>query len=346
MDRSSSLIIATSNLLPLTPSTGSSNITERGGYTLILTHAIGVHKETWEVTVRHLLGLCNTGRSPYRVKELYSIENPNHGESALLNVDIIQARCKDSWSVMEYVHALEAFLSAGIHRGARVDFSKRKLVGIGHSIGAVSLILTQTLTTRIPWTSTIIIEPAFSPNADFPGIEERRSAMQRWVWLRRDTWLNKKHALKDLRASRIFDQWDSRVLRLYVEYALSDHPASKMSPSIFDGVVTSISRDQEAATYGCKYMFNGKPLQSFYRLCEEIPVHLIWGDRDEVVLAGTKELLSKPNPETGSSPASLIQQKPEFIAGYIHEILSSMHTVVAVYRCSGIYVVAIADGGF
>ncbi|KAF8998966.1 Alpha/Beta hydrolase protein [Cyathus striatus] len=320
---------------------GSLNITERDGYTLIMTHGIGAHKETWEVTIRHFLSICNTGRSPYRVKELYSIENPNHGESALLNADIIQAQCKDSWSTMEYVHALKAFLSADIHHGARVNFSERKLVGIGHSMGALTLILTQTLTTRIPWKSIIIIEPGFAPTAGFPGFAERLSAMQRWVWLRRDTWLSKKHALKDLQGSRVFDQWDLRVLRLYVEYALSDHPASKLPlPHKFNGVVTSISRDQEAIIYRCKYLSNGSPLQPFYRLCAEIPVHLIWSDRDEVMLADARTLLSKPSPETGSSPASvryvrdaghmLVQQKPELIAGYIHEILSSMYIAVSV----------------
>lgn len=39
----------------------------------------------------------------------------------------------------DYGRAVAQFLRAGPARGAKVDFTKRKLWGLGHSMGAVSM---------------------------------------------------------------------------------------------------------------------------------------------------------------------------------------------------------------
>jgi hypothetical protein len=39
----------------------------------------------------------------------------------------------------KYAQAVHHFLSAGPDHGARVDFKTRNLVGIGHSLGSVSM---------------------------------------------------------------------------------------------------------------------------------------------------------------------------------------------------------------
>jgi hypothetical protein len=58
--------------------------------TLILTHATGVHKETWEPLLQHLFSKqTNAG---FTVVEAWAIEAPNHGKSALLNEDVLNAR--------------------------------------------------------------------------------------------------------------------------------------------------------------------------------------------------------------------------------------------------------------
>lgn len=54
--------------------------------TLILLHGLGSHKETWEPLLAHLLARPE-GRN---ILEVYSIENPNHGESALVNSDVLE----------------------------------------------------------------------------------------------------------------------------------------------------------------------------------------------------------------------------------------------------------------
>ncbi|KAF8998959.1 hypothetical protein BDQ17DRAFT_1328555 [Cyathus striatus] len=80
------------------------------------------------------------------------------------------------------------------------------------------------------------------------------------------------------------------------------------------------------------------------QLCAEIPVHLIWGDQDEVMVAGGRALLSNPGPEdTGSSPTlvryvkdmghMLVQQKPKLISsawGIIIVVVILAHTTSAI----------------
>ena len=53
------------------------------------------------------------------------------------SLDLINTLFQVEWE--EYGRAIGHFLIAGSARGARVDFSKRNLCGIGHSMGAVSL---------------------------------------------------------------------------------------------------------------------------------------------------------------------------------------------------------------
>ena len=42
-------------------------------------------------------------------------------------------------TVRDYTRAVNAFLTTGLENGANTDFTKRKLIGIGHSMGAAAL---------------------------------------------------------------------------------------------------------------------------------------------------------------------------------------------------------------
>jgi len=121
-------------------------------------HATGMHKETWEVTIKGLFSICQDRHSTH-IRDVFSIESPNHGESAILNEVAIQQHfgdnCKSGLkmprdysafkllplvgSPTDYARAAHIFLTAGTLAGAKVDFSRRKLIGVGHSIGAAAL---------------------------------------------------------------------------------------------------------------------------------------------------------------------------------------------------------------
>lgn len=63
--------------------------------TLILTHAVGLHKEQWEPVLEDLFGLLGTanslaiGGAKLKIREAWSIELPDCGESALLNKEAL-----------------------------------------------------------------------------------------------------------------------------------------------------------------------------------------------------------------------------------------------------------------
>jgi hypothetical protein len=59
--------------------------TDGTGYTLLFAHATGMHKECWEPTIAALL------ERPC-VRDAWAFEWPNHGEGALINAELLQAR--------------------------------------------------------------------------------------------------------------------------------------------------------------------------------------------------------------------------------------------------------------
>ncbi|KAF8154566.1 alpha/beta-hydrolase [Crassisporium funariophilum] len=314
----------------------SDSYTSGDDYTLICMHAIGSHKESWEVTIRALLSMGRRARqSTYHIRDVYSIECPNHGESAVLNEDALNSLFKNRWPTREYTRAVHAFLTAGTSRGAKVDFQKHKLVAAGHCLGALSLFFMHEMRPRVRIQSIIAIEPGFSPGLDYPDYRDLFRRMQGWVWLRRDVWADKKAAFDDLSRNPVFSGWDQSVLFLYIEHALSDHPASKYpQPYTFKGVVVSTTKEQEAATYRSDELI-GQPLDACNIAAREVPVHLIWGDVSDVLPSHVKHYISE---KSGAASVEFIkgaghlilQQKPELIAHKIHDRLTFLAPLKAV----------------
>lgn len=61
--------------------------------TLVCTHGVGFHKEHWEPTIQHLLELdAGSASSAQRrkVREVWSIDAPNHGDAAVLNEETLK----------------------------------------------------------------------------------------------------------------------------------------------------------------------------------------------------------------------------------------------------------------
>jgi pimeloyl-ACP methyl ester carboxylesterase len=297
------------------------------GFTLIFMHATGSFKEIWEVTIQRLLERQKEVRGT-RVSDIFSIENPNHGESAVLNEDALKKHYPTDWHPREYTKAAHRFLTAGTQAGARIDFSKRRIIGVGHSVGAPALFLMRELQPPVKFSSFIGIEPGISQK-DNPDTNASTTALIAWTWLRKDTWPSRKSARKDLERQPLYAMWDPRILDLYVAHGLRTHSGAKFKPPFgFRGVATALTREHEAASFRSdELVVDG--LEAYTILTQQMPIHVIWGTYNDIATPALQDLLSDRS--AGRTPASVrsledcghlaVQQKPEAVADAIYDII-------------------------
>jgi pimeloyl-ACP methyl ester carboxylesterase len=127
------------------------------GFTIILLHGTGFHKELWEPTIDDLFALLSQGGLGSEIRDVWTIDSPNHGDSAILNEQAMkfhetvceyytfaESFCETHITVYikvradDYGKAIHAFLN-GYGTGLDVDFSGRKLIAVGHSAGCTAL---------------------------------------------------------------------------------------------------------------------------------------------------------------------------------------------------------------
>lgn len=132
----------------------SKYLNDSDALTLVFTHGTGFHTEQWEPTIDDLYALLDN-KTSVKVREVWGIDAPNHGDAAVLNEKALKwgydticlslfysdfhsliTWCTVQWE--EYGRSIHAFL-AGLGTGVDVNFNTRRLVGIGHSMGAVCL---------------------------------------------------------------------------------------------------------------------------------------------------------------------------------------------------------------
>ncbi|KAK2459368.1 hypothetical protein APHAL10511_008612 [Amanita phalloides] len=242
--------------------------------TLILLHSTSFHKETWEPTLHQIFQRARRpGSDPTLLvlREAWALDCPNHGEAVQYNEDVLheEEHAKEGFTCQKYAHAIHSFLSAGVNEGARVNFEKRRLVGIGHSLGANAILLAQQYEPRLPFSSIVIIEPMVSPKGVTHMKDLGRSLIENAL-RRRDVWGSREDAVTHFTKAT---DWDTRVIRLFAvslqyglftrefakflnpvkEYGLratTHHPGSGQH-----GVALACTREQEAVSPKVNYVF-------------------------------------------------------------------------------------------
>ncbi|EJD00106.1 alpha/beta-hydrolase [Fomitiporia mediterranea MF3/22] len=299
--------------------------------TLVCFHATGFFKETWEPLLQRLLSRLQEtqdAKSSLQIGDIFSIESPNHGESAVLNEEVLERVYGDTWSNSIYSRAAMEFLTAGEERGAKIDFSKRRLVGVGHSMGAAAMVMLVNMAPSLHFERLICIEAAVS-RPDIPGRFEMSKALTYLAWTRKDVWTSHKSAMKEFKSNPVYSQWDPRIFELFSRYALRTHPAARYAePYCFKGITTALTKRQEAACYRDEELVY-RALKEYAELTRKMPVHVIFGDTPDI---SPGELQSvHTDKDLGCYPTSVsyvrdvghlaVQQAPDATADEIFEVL-------------------------
>ncbi|ETW77306.1 hypothetical protein HETIRDRAFT_436230 [Heterobasidion irregulare TC 32-1] len=211
---------------------GQERHTRKKHLTLFCAHANGMHKETYEPMLRHLLSQSDAS---YEIDEIWTFDSVQHGDSGLVNA--AQLRGMFDWAdnardilsfFLNYLPDgvsseplpthLERVPSAVADQRRASGFNQRSLVCVGHSYGGCSLVMGAHDSPAL-FSSLILVDPVLIPegydrSAVLPGMVLAAVA-------RRDIWSSREEAHKLLSASPFFGRWDPEVLKAYVEHAIT-----------------------------------------------------------------------------------------------------------------------------
>ncbi|KAJ7576874.1 Alpha/beta hydrolase fold-1 [Mycena floridula] len=249
--------------------------------TLIFLHATSFHKESWEPTCEKLFSLASRD-STLKIREAYVLDCPNHGAATEFNERQLLGHY--NFTCEKYAKAVHHFMSGGPAYGAKVDFFKRNLVGIGHSLGANAMSMLQYMEPVLPFSSMIIVEPMLGEN-----LKKLRGLLIKGAYERRDIWPDRNSALETLKRRERPKRWDPRILTIFVKHGIRQHPCED-----YAGVTLACTRDQEAAMYRDPDGAT-KPMIDLNKACATRPVHVILGGVHDFMPERTHTALLDPN---------------------------------------------------
>ncbi|KAJ7055563.1 Alpha/beta hydrolase fold-1 [Mycena amicta] len=301
----------------------SPNAYDSNGYTLVFAHATGFHKEQYEPMIGDLYHLLPSNT---RIHEVWSVDAPNCGEAAELNEEYLRWGYDEIFGWQEYARALHAFL-AGLGTGVDVDFTKRRLVLLGHSLGAVAQVLSLTYQPQLNPEIIILLEiPSYIPE----HLRHTHNYLADASEKRRDIWPSREAAFELFNSRAAWKSWDPRVLRLFVDHGLRALPSLEYPDK--EGVTLRCTRRQETATYRDKHGMSVTYL-TIGSIAKRVSIHLLYGalmdhlprDRIDDFIANGIDGAHKLGSLTWIEGAGhqIVQTHPTICARIISEILES-----------------------
>ncbi|KIJ35040.1 hypothetical protein M422DRAFT_51654 [Sphaerobolus stellatus SS14] len=262
------------------------------GFTLLLMHAMNLHKETFDSFLYALME--DDKMASLLIKDAWCIDNPNSGRSSILNHKLLSTNeykgiCEraselfcfkatsnptsnDSGSAFEYARAVRSFLCADSHG---IDFRSRRTIGLAHSAGATSLMLLHGMELPSAFHGLILFDPGIFP----PEKESSRVLCKmfgEWAKAKKDTWATRTYARDELTKHPTYSRWDPKLVELFIKYGLREVGDS-------EEVTLACSKEQEQAYFLKNIDGIDPPANVFMRLCDrgEPPIHLFVAEDDE-----------------------------------------------------------------
>ncbi|KAF9924368.1 hypothetical protein FBU30_005638 [Linnemannia zychae] len=222
---------------------------------IIFTHANGFHKEIWEPVISRMSPICANS-------DIYAFDCRNHGDSAVLNKDILEKQFDWYWQAADILKIVDIF---GLENA----------VAVGHSFGASAFFLAETMRPGT-FSAIVAVEPTNFPRELFKSGDIDDNHMAQITLKRRDTWKSKEECKADLLKKKFFKAWHPEALDAYVEYGMQDVVSDDGSPQ----VTLKCPKFQEAVTFA----MIGTGLYDAYEKMNEIqvPIHLVTGGDSDI----------------------------------------------------------------
>jgi len=215
--------------------------TTGSGLTLLLLYGNGLHKETFESTLRHLLQASDEDKR-YRIYEVWALDAVQHGDSGLINAEQLGALFIWRDHARDILNFILHFLPEKVTSSAlptclprvplqvseareKRGLSGRQLVVVGHSFSGCATVLAAQ-SNPAPFSGLVLIDPVIVPSS-FSQAEPIRQFIVAAL-TRRSVWANREEAYSLMRESSFFGSWDPDVLRDYVDYALVEDPTGRV----------------------------------------------------------------------------------------------------------------------
>ncbi|KAF8954537.1 Alpha/beta hydrolase fold-1 [Flammula alnicola] len=265
--------------------TTRSSLKDVEGLTLLFTHCIGSHKEQWEPVIERLFETQARRDKGHRIREVWAFDWQNHGDAAVLNREALKSR-------LEGVCKSE-FLAPS--SGLSPRMKGHRIVPLGHSAGAAVAIPAN----ELGYPAMVLVEPTM--------VTREVSNVCHGVCVtatstRRDTWRSREEAFEYFKKRIPWGFWDARVVRILTEYGLEEKQESMSFPDVephFEGVL------------------------QLGRICRTLPIHLVWGERNDLVPEFIQDSLDKIK----DAGHLVVQEQPDLLAQAIADILDSIGPV-------------------
>ncbi|KAI0649944.1 Alpha/Beta hydrolase protein [Trametes meyenii] len=224
------------------------------GVTLFFGHANGFPKEIWEPAIQRLI-MEHNARAKYTISEIWLWEARNHGDSALVNKDLLDGIYDWRDNSRDILHFLLHYLPASVSsatlpihlpRLPALETNKRlidglqgrRMVFVAHSFGACSVVRAA-IAYPVLFKSLLLVDAMILPSDGKMRCTPSTVQYVAGAIQRRDGWSTREEAHRQFAATPFFSAWDPATLAIYVECGLYDAEDGQVRlkmPGVQEGV--------------------------------------------------------------------------------------------------------------
>ncbi|TRM67463.1 Alpha/Beta hydrolase protein [Schizophyllum amplum] len=281
--------------------------------TLLFVHSTHTCKEYWEPTIDDLVTHVSAA-SRRRIHDIWAVDAPYHGDTALLNEGRPEA--DETGPFEEWEHWLRAVLNCEALR-------HRRVVLIGHSMGAAVLPLAFIREPRPHNVAALIlVEPIALKGLD--NFEQYANILPEGARRRGTRFESFERALAHFEALPSWKGYDERIIKKFVDHSFRPLPEG--------GVASKCTLEREIECYndpqGLLRVYQALP-----RAAQAVPMHLIMAEGNRFMGRAFKDdiinVVAGPGrPATVSFIADaehvVVQQKPREVAIHILDVLQAL----------------------